>query len=266
MTSPTLAIATRAAEVHAQTCQWPQAIHHVVRSLIDRIATARGLTAPGLPRPHLPEAETLLDELGSLTGWQVVDLGEVHQQLLELATTRRPDGTLHARKQAQSRRNTQGAWYTPPQIAEAMCQMSIGPQLDRLTADPDPGAIFDLAVIDPACGAGVFLIAAARLIATRLTARVSGTNPPPAAHLNAALPVVMRECIYGIDIDPVAVDLTKAALWMEIHGRAPFTFMDRNVICGNPLDLDQPPAFTERHGDPPTSEERRKAYAAANGT
>lgn len=258
-----IAAATRAAEAHALACSWPQAVHHVVRSLIDRVAEARDLTAPSLPRPHVATAEHALDELGPLNAWHILDIGEIHQQLLELTTTRDSDGTVHARKQGESRRDTQGAWYTPPELAAAMCRLSIGPQLDRLGRHPDPGNLLQITAIDPACGAGVFLIEAARLIADRLAARVSGEDPPPPAHLRAALPVVMRECIFGIDIDPVAVDLAKAALWMEIDGQQPFDFMDRNVICGNPLDLDQPPAFTERCGDQPTAEERRKAYTAA---
>lgn len=254
-------ISTRAAEAHAATCAWNEAVHHTVRSLIDRLVEAAGLPAPRLPRPSAPTAEAILDELGPLTGWQILDLGEIHQQLLQLTTIQRADGTVTAQKAARSRRGTQGAWYTPPEIAQSMCRLSIGPQLDRLGEHPAPGNLLQILCIDPACGAGVFLVEAARFVAGRLAARVSGQDPAPADHMRAALPVVMNECIFGIDIDPVAVDLAKTALWMEIDGRAPFTFIDRNVIVGDALNLDQPPAFTERRGDPPTAEERRRAYA-----
>lgn len=263
MITPTQAIAitTRAAEAHATT-DWGDAVHHMVRSLIDRLAAAHGLPAPDLPRPHCTDAEKVLDELGPLDGWSVLDIGEIHQQLLTLVAVANPDGTVTARKAPGAKRAEQGAWYTPAPLAEAMCRLSIGPQLDRLAQHPDPGNLLQVLAIDPACGAGVFLIEAARLIAGRLAARVSGHDPAPENHMRAALPVVMRECIFGIDIDPVAVDLTKAALWLETGGSEPFGFMDRNIICGNPLDLDQPPAFTEKRGDPPTAAERRKAYAA----
>lgn len=264
MTSPEQAMTacTRAAEAHARTAPWPRATHLAVRSLIDRLAVARGLKAP-LNDERIPAAETALDALGPLDDWHVLDLGEVHQRLLELTPHQETDGSITARRDNLGTRDTQGSWYTPPEVAEAMCRLSIGPQLDQLGQHPDPGNLLQVLAIDPACGAGVFLLEAARLIAGRLAARVSGEEPAPTAHIRAAMPVVMRECIFGIDIDPVAVDIAKTALWLEIDGREPYGFMDRNVIVGNPLDLDQPPAFTERRGEPETAEERRRAYAGS---
>lgn len=255
-----MAACTRAAEGYALTEPWPRAVHLTVRSLIDRLAVARGLKAP-LEDDRLPAAEAALDDLGPLDGWHVFDLGEIHQRLLELTPARAADGTVTARRKGLAARGEQGSYYTPPEIADAMCVLSIGPLLNQLGEDPDPGAMFDILAIDPACGAGVFLIAAARLIAGRLAERVSGISPAPPEHLRHALPVVMRECVFGIDIDPVAVDLARMALWLEVGGREPFAFMDRNVTVGDPLDLEQPPAFTERRGEPATAEERRKAYA-----
>lgn len=257
-----VAITARAAEARAtDRTDWADAVQHTVRALIDRLAATMGLPPTGLAYPNCPASDVALDKLGPLDGWHVLDIGEIHQRLLELTLTHQ-DGRPVARRESLAKRATQGAWYTPAPVAEAMCRLSIGPQLDRLALHPDPANLLQVLAIDPACGAGVFLIEAARLIAGRLAARVSGHNPAPDAHVRAALPLVMRECIFGIDIDPVAVDLAKAALWLEIDGREPFAFMDRNIICGNPLDLDQPPAYTERCGDPPTAEERRKAYTA----
>lgn len=242
-----VAVCTGAAEERVvDGTGWADAVQGTVRSLIDRVAAARGLSRTGLPYPRVPASEEVLDELGPLEGWEVLDIGEVHQRLLELTLTTGPDGRPQAVRESLGRRAEQGAWYTPPQIAAAMCRLSIGPQLERLEADPHPASVLDVLAIDPACGAGVFLLEAARLIASRFAARVSGTAPAPPAHLRAALPVVMSECIFGIDLDPVAVDLAKAALWLETGGRVPFSFLDRNVICGNPLEGDEPPAFTER--------------------
>lgn len=254
MTTPTLkqatAAATRAAELRATAgADWTDAVHHTVRSLIDRLVVAHGMPAPGLPRPAVPAAETAVDELGPLTGWEVAGLGDVHQLLLELTPTTGRDGTVQAVRQGQGRRDAQGAWYTPSEVSAAMSRLSLGLAIEQLTDDEDPAAVLDLAVIDPACGAGVLLIEAGRYIAGRLAARVSGQDPAAEAHVRAALPVVMTNCLYGVDIDPVAVDLTKTALWLEAGGQPPFTFMDRNVVVGDVLaspDDNLPPAYRDR--------------------
>ncbi|KIF67588.1 hypothetical protein HY68_01395 [Streptomyces sp. AcH 505] len=265
-----VAVTTRAAEEHATAgTDWSNAVHHMVRSLIDRVAVAKGLPAPGLTRPHVPVAEAILDELGPLDGWHILDVGEVHQQLLALTVVVGKDGRAVAKRHAAGKRGMaargdQGAWYTPPEIAEAMCRLSIGPQLDRLDQHPDPWNVLEISAIDPAAGAGVFLIEAARLIARRFADRLAiqhvGRSHAPDTLVAKVMPEVMETCIYGVDIDPVAVDLAKAALWLEIDGQAPFTFMDRNVVVGNALDLDLPPAYAERHGEPPTAAERRAAF------
>lgn len=245
------AVCTRAVEAHATAgADWADAVHHTARSLIDRLAVTRGLPAPGLARPALPAAESALDTLGPLDGWEVGDLGEVHQLLLELTPAVGKDGTVRATRPHQGRRDKQGAWYTPPEISAFMARAGLGLEIERLAAGGDPGAIFDLAVIDPACGAGVLMVESARFIAARLAVRVSGQDPPPETHVRAALPVVMTNCVYGVDIDPVAVDLARTALWLEAGGRPPFGFMDRNVIVGDVLagpDENLPPAYRDRH-------------------
>jgi hypothetical protein len=263
-----LAITTQAAEEHAAAgADWPDAVHHMIRSLIDRLAIARGLTPPALTRPDVPAADAALDELGPLDGWHVLDIGEVHQQLLELLLTTGTNGRTVARKKGLAARGDQGAWYTPPEVAAAMCRLSLGRPLDRLAHDPDPVNMLQVSAIDPACGAGVYLVEAARYIARRFGARLFGIAPEhvPEGVVDAALPDVIQQCIYGVDIDPVAVDLAKAALWMEISGRRPYDFLDQNIVVGNALELDLPPAYVERHGEPPTSEERRAQASTVIG-
>ncbi|MGW3410284.1 N-6 DNA methylase [Streptomyces sp. NPDC000888] len=252
--SPEAAInaCARAAEAHAARLPWEQAVHATVRALIDRLAVARGLTAPGLTEHPDPAAEQALDELGPLDDWHIDDLGTVNQLLLELTPTVSPSGKVTVERQDLGRRAALGSWYTPTEIADTMARLSLGPQLDRFAADPDPSAMFDVLPFDPACGAGVFLTASARYMAERIAARVTGTSPPPPAHVRAALTAVLRDCVFGVDIDPVAVDLAKTACWLEINGRQPWTFMDRNIICGNTLEGDLPPAYVERTGPCPS--------------
>ncbi|MFB7649348.1 N-6 DNA methylase [Streptomyces sp. NPDC056084] len=253
----------RAAEAHAQHAPWHAALQYTIRSLIDRIAAARHLDPPRLERPENQTAEQSLDAVGPLEGWHILDLGDVHQHLLQLTVTHEADGRTTIKKDGLAARGTLGSWYTPPEVAASMCRLSFGPQLDDLVRDPDPAAALRLLVIDPACGAGVFLVEAARLIAGRLAERVSGISPAPADHLSHALPIVIRECVFGVDIDPVAVDLARTALWLEAGGREPFGWLDDNIIVGNALDDEMPPGFTARRGEAPTAAERRGAWTGA---
>ena len=127
---------------------------------------------------------------------------------------------------------------------------------------PDPEtALLALRILDPACGSGHFLIAAAHRIAGRLaTIRAGGTEPNP-VELRTALRDVIGRCVYGIDINPLAVELCKIALWVEANsGGQPLSYLDHHIVCGNSLLGTTPElvaegipqtAFTKLDGDDP---------------
>ena len=90
-------------------------------------------------------------------------------------------------------------------------------------------------MIDPACGSGHFLLAAARRIATRL-ARIRAEGTPSLTEFRHALRDVARHCIYGVDRNPMAVELTKVALWIEtVDPGLPLGFFDAQIRCGDSL-------------------------------
>lgn len=96
-------------------------------------------------------------------------------------------------------------------------------------------ALLKLSVIDPACGSGHFLLAAARRIATRL-ARIRAEGTPSLADFRHALRDVARCCIHGVDRNPMAVELTKVALWIEtVDPGLPLGFFDAQIRCGDAL-------------------------------
>lgn len=215
---------------------WAQATRDVMRILIHCAAAARGWLAPPLPVHNDPEPTTsacrLLATIPVTRDWSAPEFGPVYEHLL-------------AARPGQAR-DTQGSWFTPPGIAGFVSQFALDLQLDRLAETDDPNDMLQVLAVDPACGAGVFLIAAARHIAARFAQRCFGTDIPQAVHM--VMPDVLTECVFGIDIDPIAVELSKAALWLEVGDTMPFDFMDRNVICGNALERDEPPKLAERLG------------------
>ena len=106
---------------------------------------------------------------------------------------------------------------------------------------PDPtdaivNELLALTVCDPACGSGHFLVAAARRIAKRVAAVREGNPEPTLAVGPHALHEVIARCIYGVDLNPMAVELAKVSLWLEaLEAGKALSFLDAHVKCGNGL-------------------------------
>jgi hypothetical protein len=183
------------------------------------------------------------------------EMGSVYEGLLELTPRLIEDGRGFAfaeggEAQGHARRTT-GSYYTPDSLVQALLDSALDPVLDRVEAEADDpaAALLDVTVVDPACGSGHFLLAAARRIATRI-ARHRARGVASAEDYRHALRDVVRACIYGVDRNSLAVELTKVALWIEtVEPGKPLGFLDANIRCGDSLlgvfDLD-----ALRHGIP----------------
>src|SRR5205085_2515527 len=98
-----------------------------------------------------------------------------------------------------------GAHYTPPALAALVVERAIDPILERCTR---AGDVLELAVCDPAMGAGVFLLEAATRLAQRLVALDPGAGEGEARRR------VLRTCIFGVDKSPLAVAIARLDLWL----------------------------------------------------
>ena len=97
-------------------------------------------------------------------------------------------------------------------------------------------ALLNLKVIDPACGSGHFLIAAARRIAEAIAQHEGESDVPEETLRHQALGLVVQRCIYGVDVNPMAVELCKATFWIEVvRPGKPLPFLDAHIQCGNSL-------------------------------
>lgn len=188
----------------------------------------------------------LADKNGMVpVNWRAMEteeLGSVYESLLELQPQLGDDGkTLvfasEAAEQKGNQRKTTGSYYTPDSLVQALLDTALDPVLDKTEAEADDPAkaLLKLSVIDPACGSGHFLLAAARRVATRL-ARIRADGTPSLADFRHALRDVARSCLHGVDRNPMAVELTKVALWIEtVDPGLPLGFFDAQIRCGDAL-------------------------------
>ena len=169
------------------------------------------------------------------------ELGSIYESLLELIPHYDPDNRSYTLTVlAGNERKESGSYYTPTSLVECLLDSALDPLLDEATAEGTPdekiAALLDLTVCDPACGSGHFLVAAARRIAKRIAAEETGESEPPETAIRRALRRVVGRCIYGVDINPMSVELAKISLWMEaLEPGKPLSYLDQNIRVGNSL-------------------------------
>jgi hypothetical protein len=179
------------------------------------------------------------------------ELGSIYESLLELTPHYDPDKRSYTLTVfAGHERKESGSYYTPTSLVECLLDSALDPLLDEATAKGTPeekiAALLDLTVCDPACGSGHFLVAAARRIAKRIAAESTGEAEPPEPEIRRALRRVVGRCIYGVDINPMSVELAKISLWMEaLEPGKPLSYLDQNIRVGNSL-LGTTPALIEK--------------------
>ena len=205
-------------------------------------------------------------------------------------------GSIYVTK-GTDRRST-GTHYTPREQTEQVVKTTLDPLLyvgvsegiapsaETLKA---PADILALKVCDLACGSGAFLVQACRYIAERVVegwARAEAQSPGAgplaipeavpagASHSEQLLPadpeerlalarrLVAERCLYGVDLNPMAVEMAKLSLWLvTLHKHRPFTFLDHAIKCGDSLLGLHDPAQLERfHLVPSRAETRLLGY------
>ncbi len=131
------------------------------------------------------------------------------------------------------RRKQQGVYYSPEPLVRLLVGRNLAPLLERATGAPDAlAALGRLRICDPACGSGRLLMAAAREVAA---AWVAYNGMPP----GEALALVLGASVFGLDVDPLAVELCRAVLCLEGAGAALTRDLvgrvAKHVRCGDAL-------------------------------
>ncbi len=168
----------------------------------------------------------------------VEEFGSVYEGLLEYEPEFVDLGNeLKFQFRQGGKRAATGSHYTPDDLVQPLIRHSLDHLIDGcLEADDPETALLALRVADIACGSGHILLAAARRIANKLAVVRTGEEQPSPAPYRTALRDTIQNCIYGVDLNPLAVELCKVALWLEAHiPGQPLNFLDHHVKCGNAI-------------------------------
>ncbi|MEI6068454.1 MAG: N-6 DNA methylase [Methylococcaceae bacterium] len=182
------------------------------------------------------------------------ELGSVYESLLELVPeidliTRHFGfvGLTSAGSTQGNARKTSGSYYTPDSLVQELIKSALDPVIeDRLASNPaNPiAALLNIKVIDTSCGSGHFLLAAARRLAEKLAALRAPDGAVKPHDYRHALREVISHCIFGVDRNPMALELARMALWLEgFEEGVALSFLDHHLQCGDALigltDLNQ---------------------------
>lgn len=176
------------------------------------------------------------------------ELGSVYESLLELVpvisggTGSKKFGFIGDEEAASTQGNARklsGSYYTPDSLVQELIKSALEPviaQTLQANQQQPVKALLGLTVCDPACGSGHFLLAAARRIAEEVARLNASEGNPQQSDYRHALREVIAHCIYGVDKNPMAIELARTALWLEAYTPdRPLTFLDHHLRCGDAL-------------------------------
>ena len=185
-------------------------------------------------------------------------LGHIFEQSITELEYR--EGELEGRETVAklSKRKRDGVYYTPEPVVNYLVEQTLGPWFADAKAacgypGPEEGAptaaaaaayierLQGIRIVDPACGSGAFLISAfRRLLAERIAAARDADRARGGAvgAINEApfIAEILRDNIYGVDINPASVEIAKLALWLHsARASAPLSSLERTIRIGNSL-------------------------------
>lgn len=143
--------------------------------------------------------------------------------------------------QPSDERRRSGSHYTPRILTEPIVRKTLEPILKAHGDKPTPEQILALKICDPAMGSAAFLVEACRQLGDVLVKAWHLHDklpkiPPDEDEILHARRLVAQRCLYGVDKNPMAVDLAKLSLWLATLAKDhPFTFVDHALRHGDSL-------------------------------
>ncbi|MCU4926726.1 N-6 DNA methylase [Halobacteria archaeon AArc-dxtr1] len=151
----------------------------------------------------------------------------------------------------EGERKATGAYYTPDYVVTYIVEETVGPLVDEIRADLEeqgfePGSyeylgafyrrVTNLNVLDPAMGSGHFLTRATEYLSRQVMDEVLDVEEATAFDEHHVRREIAKECIYGLDLNGMAVELAKLSMWLEtLAADHPLAFLDHHLKTGNSL-------------------------------
>ncbi|MCX9080403.1 MAG: N-6 DNA methylase [Candidatus Methanoperedens sp.] len=181
----------------------------------------------------------------------VEEIGSIYESLLDLIpSVLAQDGEVDGKPiraktffldSRGTARKTTGSYYTDKRLVDELIKSALIPVAQEKiysgkTSLEKEKALLSLRVCDPACGSGAFLIAATMYLGKELAQIRTGTEYPSDKEEQRARREILQHCIYGVDLNPMAVELAKVSLWINaVVEDMPLNFLDHHIKCGNSL-------------------------------
>lgn len=164
----------------------------------------------------------------------VEQLGSVYERVLEYEPVAAHRAVRLSRTSVE--RKTTGSFYTPRSITEFLVRRTLAPLTEHRSADD----ILRLRVVDPAMGSGAFLVAACRYLADQCEQAYvrhgAWGGDITEADRSALRRQIAEQCLFGVDLNPTAVQLARLSLWLTtMAADRPLTFLDHHLAAGNSL-------------------------------
>ena len=187
----------------------------------------------------------------------VEQLGSIYERLLERELVQK-EGGIDVRLNVFARKGS-GSYYTPDALVSLIIKETVGPLVEERSAEQ----ILDLKICDPAMGSGHFLTSLVDYLSDRVIEAMAAVDVSPLAVLiediretimanaekggwridaerlddrHIVRRMVLKRCVYGVDKNPMAVELAKVSLWLHTFtAGAPLSFLDHHLRCGDSL-------------------------------
>jgi len=163
-------------------------------------------------------------------------LGSIYEHLLEfhLNVKNKQIAELPNPKE----RKLSGSYYTPQDVVNYIIKNTVEPIIDKIIKETNDKheqkeKILSLKILDPAMGSGHFLVSVMNFVAKKICEVEDDLSE---SNIIERKRDVVRKCLYGVDLNPLAVDLTKVSLWLEtLASEKPLSFLSAHIKCGNSL-------------------------------